>query len=176
MTTVGPQDRGVATELHRPGPRRRLIRQLISDGTIHSQEQIVAELARRGVRVTQATVSRDLAALGVVRGVRGGAPVYLPSGGDLPRSHDPAAEDRLRRLLADLPLEIDEAPPLLVLRTSPGAANAIARALDLLDMNGVVGTLAGDDTIFVACRDTASIARLRERFVALTVGEGAPNE
>jgi transcriptional regulator of arginine metabolism len=157
--------------LHRPGERRQLIRQLIANGTIHSQEQIVAELARRGVRVTQATVSRDLAALGVVRGIRGGAPVYLPSGGDLPRSHDPAAEDRLRRLLADLPLEIDAAPPLLVLRTSPGAANAIARALDLLDVEGVVGTLAGDDTIFVACRDERALSQLRGRLVSLAAGQ-----
>jgi transcriptional regulator of arginine metabolism len=163
----------MTTELYRPGVRRQLIRELIANGAIHSQEQIVAELARKGVQVTQATVSRDLAALGVVRGVRGGAPVYLPSGGDLPRSHDPAAEQRLRRLLSDLPLDIDEAPPLLVLRTSPGAANAIARALDLLDMHGVVGTLAGDDTIFVACRDRAAIARLHERFSALRAGEGA---
>jgi transcriptional regulator of arginine metabolism len=163
----------MSTELYRPGVRRQLIRELIANGAIHSQEQIVAELAHKGVQVTQATVSRDLAALGVVRGVRGGAPVYLPSGGDLPRSHDPAAEQRLRRLLADLPLEIDEAPPLLVLRTSPGAANAIARALDLVDMEGIVGTLAGDDTIFVACRDAATIARLHERFDALSAGEGA---
>jgi transcriptional regulator of arginine metabolism len=163
----------MSAELYRPGMRRQLIRELVANGAIHSQEQIVAELARKGVQVTQATVSRDLAALGVVRGVRGGAPVYLPSGGDLPRSHDPAAEQRLRRLLADLPLEIDEAPPLLVLRTSPGAANAIARALDLVDMTGIVGTLAGDDTIFVACRDAVTITRLHERFAALSAGEGS---
>jgi transcriptional regulator of arginine metabolism len=85
-------------------------------------------------------------------------------------------EDRLRRLLADLPLEIDEAPPLLVLRTSPGAANAIARALDLLDVDGIVGTLAGDDTIFVACRDAAAIAHLRTRFVALAAGEAVVDD
>lgn len=175
MTAAAPRKRGAAV-LQRPGGRRQLIRQLVSNGMIHSQEQIVAELARRGVHVTQATVSRDLAALGVVRGVRGGAPVYLPSGGDLPRSRDPAAEDRLRRLLADLPLEVDEAPPLLILRTSPGAANAIARALDLLDIPGMVGTLAGDDTIFVACRDAAAIARLRQRFDALSAGQGGSDE
>jgi transcriptional regulator of arginine metabolism len=166
----------VSTELFRPGVRRQLIRDLVANGAIHSQEQIVVELARKGVHVTQATVSRDLAALGMVRGVRGGAPVYLQSGGDLPRSHDPAAEQRLRRLLADLPLEIDEAPPLLVLRTSPGAANAIARALDLVDMDGIVGTLAGDDTIFVACRDRATLARLRERFAALSAGESSAHD
>jgi transcriptional regulator of arginine metabolism len=161
-------------DITRPAARRQLVRRLVAGGEIHSQEQLVEELARRGVHVTQATVSRDLAALGVVRGVRGGTTVYLPPG-DSPGTHDPAAAQRLRRLLADLPLEIDEAPPLLVLRTSPGAANAIARALDLLPLEGVAGTLAGDDTIFVACRDAASIRRLRS-WVEELAGEGREEE
>lgn len=161
-------------DLRRPLARRQLIRRLIATGEIHSQEQVVAELARRGVEVTQATVSRDFAALGIVRGVRAGAPVYLASD-DLPRAHDPGAADRLRRLLLDLPLNIDEAPPLLVLRTSPGGANAIARAVDLLPLSGVVGTLAGDDTIFIACRDRESLRRLRSQFEALRAGEDIPD-
>lgn len=157
-------------DLRRPLARRQFIRRIIATGEIHSQEQVVAELARRGVEVTQATVSRDFAALGIVRGVRAGAPVYL-AGDDLPRSHDPGAADRLRRLLLDLPLSIDEAAPLLVLRTSPGGANAIARAVDLLPLDGVVGTLAGDDTIFIACRDRETLRRLRSQFEALRAGE-----
>jgi transcriptional regulator of arginine metabolism len=161
-------------DLNKPIARRQLIRRLIATGEIHSQEQVVAELARRGVRVTQATVSRDFAELGIVRGVRGGAPVYLSSD-DLPNARDPGAADRLRRLLLDLPLVIDEAPPLLVLRTSPGAANAIARAVDLLPLDGVVGTLAGDDTIFIACRDRNTIRRLRDQFEALRAGEDVPD-
>lgn len=158
-------------DLRKPLARRQLIRRLIATGEIHSQEQVVAELARRGIQVTQATVSRDFAELGVVRGVRNGAPVYLASD-DLPSSsRDPGAADRLRRLLLDLPLTIDEAPPLLVLRTSPGAANAIARAVDLLPLDGVVGTLAGDDTIFIACRDREALRRMRAQFEALRAGE-----
>jgi len=157
-------------DLRKPLARRQLIRRLIATGEIHSQEQIVDELGRRGVTVTQATVSRDLAELGVVRGVRNGSPVYLASD-DLPGSRDPGAADRLRRLLIDLPLTIDEAAPLLVLRTSPGAANAIARAIDLLPLDGVAGTLAGDDTIFIACRDRNALRRLRAQFEALRAGE-----
>jgi len=158
-------------DLRKPLARRQLIRRLIATGEIHSQEQVVAELARRGVAVTQATVSRDFAELGVVRGVRNGSPVYLASD-DLPSSsRDPGAADRLRRLLLDLPLTIDEAPPLLVLRTSPGGANAIARAVDLLPLDGVVGTLAGDDTIFIACRDRDALRRMRAQFEALRAGE-----
>lgn len=157
-------------DLRKPLARRQLIRRLIATGEIHSQEQIVDELIRRGVKVTQATVSRDFAALGTVRGVRAGSPVYL-AGEDLPSTRDPGAADRLRRLLVDLPLTIDEASPLLILRTSPGGANAIARAVDLLPLDGIVGTLAGDDTIFIACRDRESLRRLRSQFEALRAGE-----
>jgi transcriptional regulator of arginine metabolism len=164
----------VTTDLNKPIARRQLVRRLIATGEIHFQEQVVAELARRGVKVTQATVSRDFAELGIVRGVRGGQPVYLSSD-DLPTARDPGAADRLRRLLLDLPLTIDEAPPLLILRTSPGAANAIARAVDLLPLDGVVGTLAGDDTIFVACRDRNTIRRLRDQFEAYRAGEDLPD-
>ena len=78
---------------------------------------------------------------------------------------------RTRRAPLDLPLTIDEAPPLLVLRTSPGAANAIARAVDLLPLDGIVGTLAGDDTIFIACRDRDTLRRIRTQFEALRAGE-----
>jgi transcriptional regulator of arginine metabolism len=158
-------------DLLRPIARRQLIRRLIATGEIHSQEQIVTELRRRGIAVTQATVSRDFAELGVVRGVRNGAPVYLAND-ELPGTRDPGAVDRLRRLLVDLPLTIDEAPPLLILRTSPGAANAIARSIDLLPVDGLVGTLAGDDTIFVACRDRDALRRIRARFEALRAGDG----
>jgi len=99
----------VNDDLRKPLARRQMIRRLIATGEIHSQEQIVTELAQRGITVTQATVSRDLAELGVVRGVRGGAPVYLAND-DLPGGHDPGAINRLRRLLLDLPLTIDEDP------------------------------------------------------------------
>ncbi|MEP7082187.1 MAG: arginine repressor [Chloroflexota bacterium] len=160
-------------DLRKPLARRQLIRRLIATGEIHSQDQIVAELAQRAVKVTQATISRDFAELGVVRGVRNGQPVYLASD-DLPSNRDPGAADRLRRLLLDLPLTIDEASPLLILRTSPGGANAIARAVDLLPLDGVVGTIAGDDTIFIACRDRNALRRLRAQFEALRAGEDVP--
>ncbi|HEX2222030.1 MAG TPA: arginine repressor [Candidatus Limnocylindria bacterium] len=149
--------------------RLELVRQLVASGRIQSQGQLVAELARHGMAVTQATVSRDLATLGVVRGARGGTPRYLLPD-DIAERGDPDAPDRLRRLLADLPLAIDEAPPLLVLRTAPGAAHAIASALDLSFLPGVVGSVAGDDTIFVACRGRSSLRRLRDHLGSLRTG------
>ena len=141
--------------------RRELVRQLVATGHITSQADLVAELAARGVRITQPTVSRDLAELGVVRGMRGGARRYLLPD-DVAEPTDSQPPERLRRLLADLPLTIDEAPPLLILRTAPGAAHAIASAIDLSVLPGVVGTVAGDDTIFIACRDEATLRRMRD--------------
>lgn len=141
--------------------RRDQVRRLIASGGIHTQADLVSALAAGGVDVTQATISRDLAGLGVVRGVRGGRLTYLLP--DDISDGTGAAEARLRRLLADLPLSIGEAPPLVVLRTSPGAANAIASSIDLSQWEDVVGTIAGDDTIFVACGDAPGMRRFRTR-------------
>jgi len=140
--------------------RREVVRQLVASGRFHSQADIVAALAERGMHATQATVSRDLAALGALRGSRGGHTVYLLPD-DVLGVPEAAGMERLRRLIGDLPLIIDEAPPLLVLRTSPGAAHVIASAIDLGFLPGVVGSVAGDDTIFVACRDRDSLKTLR---------------
>lgn len=148
--------------------RREQVRRIIAGGGVHGQADLVAELATHGIEVTQATISRDMAALGVVRGMRGGRLTYLLPD-DVAEQPTAAAEARLRRLLADLPLTIGEAPPLVVLRTAPGAANAIASALDLSEWPEVVGTVAGDDTIFVACSDPAAMRRLREHLEAIRV-------
>jgi transcriptional regulator of arginine metabolism len=145
--------------------RRDQVRRLIAGGGVHTQAELVAALATRGVEVTQATISRDLAGLGVVRGFRGGRHAYL-----LPDDRTDgagAAEARLRRLLADLPLTVAEAAPLVILSTSPGGANAIASTIDLSNWADVVGTIAGDDTIFIACRDADAMRRVRARIDAI---------
>lgn len=151
--------------------RRELVRQLVASGRFRSQAEIVSALLERGVNATQATVSRDLASLGAMRGSRGGTTAYLLPDDvitrpDLPRS------DRLERLLGDLPLAVDEAPPLLVLRTAPGGAHVIASAIDNSFLPGVVGTVAGDDTIFVACRDAEAVRHLRRHIEAVRAGRG----
>ena len=156
----------------RNATRREVVRQLLASGRFHAQSEIVEALAGRGIVATQATVSRDLAALGALRGTRGGTLTYLLPD-DLVGVPEPTGVDRLRRLLNDLPLLVDEAPPLLVLRTSPGAAHVIASAMDLTFMPGVVGTVAGDDTIFVACRDPQSLRELRAQLEALRDGPSA---
>lgn len=151
--------------------RRDHVRRLIAAGGIHTQAELVAALAANGVEVTQATISRDLAGLGVVRGFRGGRLTYLLP--DDITDGAGAAEARLRRLLADLPLSIAETAPLVVLRTSPGAANAIASSIDLSQWDDVVGTIAGDDTIFVACRDAAGMRRFRTRLERIIAEVGS---
>ena len=145
--------------------RRDQVRRLIAAGGVHTQAELVAALAARGVEVTQATISRDLAGLGVVRGFRGGRLTYLLP--DDLTDGTGAAQARLRRLLADLPLTIGETAPLVVLRTSPGAANAIASSIDLSQWQDVVGTIAGDDTIFVACTDASAMRRFRKGLEAM---------
>ena len=83
-----------------------------------------------------------------------------------------SGEDRLRKLLSDLPLEIHEAGLLLVLRTLPGSAHAIAAALDRARWPEVAGSIAGDDTLFVALPDRGSLQRIKRRLLRLS--EGGP--
>jgi transcriptional regulator of arginine metabolism len=155
--------------------RRETLRRLIASGGVHTQADLVANLAEEGVEVTQATISRDLAALGVVRGLRGGRLTYLLPD-DIAETPAAAAQRRLRRLLSDLPLDIAAVPPLLVLHTAPGSANAIASALDLSRWPEVVGTVAGDDTIFVACAGGRALETLQARLEALRDGRTLPLE
>jgi transcriptional regulator of arginine metabolism len=103
--------------------------------------------------------------LGLVKQNRDGVLVYaLPS-----RLAEPEAseEERLRRLLHDLPVEIREAGLLLVVRTIPGSAHAVAAALDRARWGEVAGSVAGDDTLFIAFSDRSSLQRIRKRLLRL---------
>src|SRR5688500_3976161 len=102
--------------------RQRAIRDLVDLRPIRTQQELATALRERGFRTTQATISRDVAELGLVKVTREGMSAYaLP-----PRlvEAETSGEDRLRKLLSDLPLEIHEAGLLLVLRTLPGSAHA----------------------------------------------------
>jgi transcriptional regulator of arginine metabolism len=143
--------------------RQRAIRDLVEGRSIRTQQELAAALRERGFRTTQATISRDVRELGLAKGGRGATPVYvLP-----PRlvEAEVSGEDRLRRLLADLPLEIREAGLLLVVRTLPGSAHAIAAALDRARWPDVEGSIAGDDTVFIAVADKGARRRVRARLL-----------
>jgi transcriptional regulator of arginine metabolism len=149
--------------------RQRAIRDLVPQRPIRTQQELAAALRDRGFRTTQATISRDVAELGLIKVSRDGLTAYaLP-----PRlvEAETSGEDRLRKLLADLPLEIREAGLLLVLRTLPGSAHAIAAALDRARWPEVAGSVAGDDTVFVALSDRASLRRIKNRLIDLAEGD-----
>jgi transcriptional regulator of arginine metabolism len=149
--------------------RQRAIRDLVDQRPIRTQQELAAALRERGFRTTQATISRDVGELGLVKAARDGAQVYaLP-----PRlvEAEVSGEDRLRRLLHDLPAEIREAGLLLVVKTLPGSAHPIAAALDRARWPEVAGSIAGDDTVFIAVADRAALQRVKRRLLHLA-GEG----
>lgn len=127
--------------------RRRLIRKLLTEGQITSQAQLVEMLELDGFPVTQATVSRDLDALGAVK-LRGddGTVSYTLTPGAEQLSE---AEMRLRRAVNDFVEEIAVSENLVVLHTPPGAAHLVAGAIDRAVVPGALGTIAGDDTLMI---------------------------
>ncbi len=145
--------------------RQRAIRDLVEQRAIRTQQELATALRERGFRTTQATISRDVAELGLGKGSRDGRAAYM-----LPprlRDADVSGEDRLRRLLADVPVEFRGADLLLVIRTLPGSAHAVAAALDRTRWPEIVGSIAGDDTVFVATPDRTALRRLRDRLLGL---------
>jgi transcriptional regulator of arginine metabolism len=148
--------------------RQQAIRDLLGQRDIRTQQELVAALRDRGFRATQATVSRDVAELELVkRGVRGTQVYALPSRSD---EREQTGEDRLGLLLRDLPVELRPAGSLLVLRAVPGSAHAIAAAVDRCRWPDVVGSIAGDDTVFLAFADRAALQRIRQRLTRLARG------
>ena len=132
--------------------RQRLVADWLREHRVGSQEELVARLALAGIAATQATVSRDLLELGAVKLKRGGSIRYV-----MPDQVEPGhAAAKLDRLLAEWVDFIVPAGNLLVLKTPPGSANLVANALDAAGLDEVAGTLAGDDTIFVALADGAN--------------------
>jgi|SRR5580692_5379311 transcriptional regulator of arginine metabolism len=127
--------------------RQHRIAMLLEHNAVSTQEQLVEFLSADGVEATQATVSRDLEEMGAVKvRVAGSDPVYaLP---DLP-SRQIAPESHLRRVLGDWVVEVAWSANLVVLRTPPGSAHVVGSALDRSGFEGIVGTVAGDDTVLV---------------------------
>jgi len=136
--------------------RREAIRRLIRGRRVATQEDLRALLANQGFEVTQGTLSRDLARLGARRGAgaEGGTVYELP-----PESAAPGSPDVLEAL-NPLVRGIRDNGALVVVHTTPGAAQAVALALDQARLPEVLGTIAGDDTVFVAPMQAASASRL----------------
>jgi len=127
--------------------RQHRIQRLLEERAVSTQEQLVELLAADGVVATQATVSRDLEDLGAIKvRVPGGETVYaVPA---LPKDAV-APEDHLRRVCSEWVVEVAHSHNLVVLRTPPGSAHVVGSALDRAGHAGVLGTVAGDDTLLL---------------------------
>lgn len=156
------------------GARHQLIVDLVGSHEISTQGELADLLAQNGVRVTQATLSRDLVELDAIRvRVASGALVYaVPGeGGDrrpVPAVESAAGRARLARLCAELLVSAEASANLVVLRTPPGAAQFLASAFDKAEFPDILGTIAGDDTVLVIGRDPEGGEELVRRFLALT--------
>jgi transcriptional regulator of arginine metabolism len=145
--------------------RQHRISQLLAKHQIVNQSELVDLLAADGVVATQATVSRDLEDLGAVKvRVPGGETVYA-----IPE-YEPerlAPEDHLRRVLAEWVVEVSYSGPIVVLRTPPGCAHVVASALDRSGLGGLLGTVAGDDTLLCVAAERVGGARLSRKLKEL---------
>jgi transcriptional regulator of arginine metabolism len=147
--------------------RHSAIRDLIvsaamSNAAITNQDELRQRLARRGFAVTQATLSRDIRDLHLVKGRNGYA---LANGGS-----DDSDEDELpsvAEVLASFGLRIRQAQNLLVLGTTLGGAQPVAAAIDQAEIAEVVGTIAGDDTVLLVCPDNRQAAQVRELLASM---------
>lgn len=139
--------------------RQDLIARIIASEKVPSQRELLDLLLKRGIDVTQATLSRDLVDLGAKK-IRASGEVYYSLSDDV-RVDGP---DKLRRVLAELLVDYDFSGNIAVLRTPPGAAQYLASILDRSDMSRVVATIAGDDTVFVLAREPLNGRELGEYF------------
>jgi transcriptional regulator of arginine metabolism len=152
-------------ELARKQHRQQALLRVVGQQKLATQQDLVRALKGAGFDATQATVSRDIVELGLVKVARDGthayaAPTAVASGG---------GTDRLRRFCEDYPVEGRLAGNLVVLRSPPGTANAMAIALDTSELAEIIGTVAGDDTVFVATSTDRHARSLLTRLTAFGI-------
>jgi len=136
--------------------RQAVIRTLIERRPVANQDELRRLLEKQGFDVTQATLSRDVNELGLVKGPEG---YLLPGSVDVAVSAGPSVET----ILIDFVTGVKQAQNLLVLRTTSGSAQPVAIAVDQEEWEEVVGTVGGDDTVLVICSDNRAAHRVKER-------------
>ncbi len=139
--------------------RQAAIRSILEKQEVKTQEELAEALREMGFQVTQATVSRDIRELHLVKksGLNGGYLYAEPENGAMEMS------GRLIRLLRDCVLSVEAAGQMIVVKTMSGAANTAAEALDSMEMAEVAGSIAGDNTIFLVARDHGAAITAAER-------------
>ena len=145
--------------------RQQAISRIIASHGVSSQPQLQKLLAKDGIKATQATVSRDLEELGAVKvRVAGGESRYA-----IPE-YEPdriAPSEQLRRVLSEWVAEVTHSGPLVVVRTPPGCAHVVGSALDRSGMGGLIGTVAGDDTLLCVASEALGGRKLAEQIGSL---------
>lgn len=144
--------------------RQNEIIRLITSGDIETQEELASALRSLGYKVTQATVSRDIRELRLIKvPAKGGGFKYAK-----PERHEIAVSERLARILADSLVNVDSSGNMIVVKTLSGSANVAAEALDNLGWSEILGTIAGDNTIFIVVRNESDTAEITGRIRRLT--------
>jgi len=138
--------------------RQQTIARIIAEHDVTSQPMLLELLEQEGIDATQATVSRDLEDLGAVKvRVRKGETAYAIPDFAPDRI---APQDQLRRVLSEWVAEVEYSAPMVVVRTPPGCAHVVASALDRSRLKGILGTVAGDDTLFCVAEANYGAKRL----------------
>jgi len=145
--------------------RQSQILEVIDRDAIASQEALRQRLSERGIEATQATISRDLKELGLVK--RAGDGAYVRPGAE---RGSPATEEHLRRAVASLLRGLERVDALLVVRTDRGQAQGLAEWIDRAQLPEVAGTIGGDDTILLVCRGAAAAGTLERKFNQMVRG------
>lgn len=135
--------------------RQAKIMEIISNKNIETQEQLLSELQNAGFHSTQATISRDIKELRIVKELTSfGTYRYAVSSNDVTTSFS----GRLNMIFRECITNFDYAQNLIVIHTLPGLASAAASAIDAMSLSVILGTLAGDDTVFIVMRDSNAAA------------------
>lgn len=129
--------------------RQNMILELIEKHDVETQDELSEILKQSGFEVTQATISRDIKELKLIKVQAGnGMYKYAASG-----KEQPGKLDVLKRVFRDTVISVQQAASLVIIKTIPGSANAAAEAIDALELTDIAGTLAGDNTIFIAVKE-----------------------
>ena len=142
------------------GERQKLILKIIAENDVSTQEDLVALLNENGANVTQATTSRDLQEMRILKIMLPGR-VYKYVA---PKTEDTLVNDKLNSMLSQCIVKVDAAKNIVVVKTLPGTAQTAAAAVDSFDLEEVVGTIAGDDTFMVVSRDDKGAIYLANKF------------
>jgi len=143
--------------------RQKRIIEIVSQASVGTQDELTAILRREGIKVTQATVSRDIKELHLIKIAKGEGYAYSLPKGQLPMQD----ESRLRRIFHDVVMRVVSSENLVVIHTLPGNANSVCALIDASEWEEYLGSVAGDDTIIVVAKSKEHSQALEDRLKKL---------